>query len=69
VEFLAKRARGILGETRAVELPGHRFFIATLFQPQLSSRPETPHRFFLAFLRAAMRFRKTRSKRNRKARH
>jgi len=62
-------ARGILGETRAVELPGHRFFIATLFQPQLSSRPEAPHRFFLAFLRAAMRFRKTRSKRNRKGRH
>jgi len=55
-------AQGILGETRAVELPGHRFFIATLFQPQLSSRPETPHRFFLAFLRAAMRFRKERAK-------
>jgi CTP synthase (UTP-ammonia lyase) len=55
-------ARGILGETRAVELPGHRFFIATLFQPQLSSRPEAPHRFLLAFLRAAMRFRKTRAK-------
>src|SRR5437762_1033200 len=45
-------ARGIQGETRAVELPGHRFFIATLFQPQLSSRPEAPHRFWLAFLRA-----------------
>jgi CTP synthase (UTP-ammonia lyase) len=55
-------ARGMLGETRAVELPGHRFFIATLFQPQLSSRPEAPHRFMLAFLRAAMRFRKERSK-------
>jgi CTP synthase (UTP-ammonia lyase) len=58
-------ARGILGETRAVELPGHRFFIATLFQPQLSSRPEAPHRFLLAFLRAAMRFRKTRAKKSR----
>lgn len=55
-------ARGILGETRAVELPGHRFFIATLFQPQLSSRPEAPHRFLLAFLCAAMRFRKIRQK-------
>jgi CTP synthase (UTP-ammonia lyase) len=54
-------ARGILGETRAVELADHRFFIATLFQPQLSSRPEMPHRFLLAFLRAAMRFRKARS--------
>jgi len=56
-------ARGMHGETRAVELPDHRFFIATLFQPQLSSRPEAPHRFWLAFLRAAMQFQKARSKR------
>jgi CTP synthase (UTP-ammonia lyase) len=55
-------ARGALGETRAVELPDHRFFIATLFQPQLSSRPEAPHRIWLAFLRAALRFRKNRTK-------
>ena len=48
-------ARGIQGETRAVELPEHRFFIATLFLPQLSSRPESPHPLLLAFLRAAMR--------------
>jgi CTP synthase (UTP-ammonia lyase) len=52
-------ARGIHGETRAVELPDHRFFIATLFQPQLSSRPETPHPLWLAFLRAALRFQKS----------
>jgi CTP synthase (UTP-ammonia lyase) len=55
-------ARGPLGETRAVELPNHRFFIATLFQPQLSSRPEMPHRFLMAFLRAAIRFRRVRAK-------
>ena len=54
-------ARGSHGETRGIELPDHRFFIATLFQPQLSSRPEKPHPFFLAFLQAAMRFRKSRS--------
>ena len=54
-------ARGIQGEPRAVELPDHRFFIATLFQPQLSSRPEAPHRLWTAFLRAAIRFRKARS--------
>ena len=59
---LRVRARGLLGETRAVELHHHRFFIATLFQPQLSSRPEMPHRFLLAFLRAAMRFRRVRAK-------
>ena len=58
-------ARGILGEIRAVELPGHRFFIATLFQPQLSSRPEAPHRFFLAFLRAALRFHRSRTTKSR----
>jgi len=56
-------ACGMQGETRAVELPDHRFFIATLFQPQLSSRPESPHLFWLAFLKAAMQFQKTRSKR------
>lgn len=56
-------ARGIQGETRAVELPNHRFFVATLFQPQLSSRPEAPHPFWLAFLRAAMQFQKERSRR------
>lgn len=51
-------ARGIGGETRAVELPDRRFFVATLFQPQLSSRPEAPHPLWLAFLRAALRFQK-----------
>jgi CTP synthase (UTP-ammonia lyase) len=51
-------ARGIHGETRAVELSDHPFFLATLFQPQLSSRPERPHPVWLAFLRAAMPFRK-----------
>jgi CTP synthase (UTP-ammonia lyase) len=54
-------ARGMMGETRAVELPKHRFFIATLFQPQLSSRPESPHRFMIAFLRAALKFKKAQS--------
>ena len=55
-------ARGIHGEARAVELPNHLFFLATLFQPQLSSRPEAPHPVWLAFLRAAMRFGKVRAK-------
>jgi CTP synthase (UTP-ammonia lyase) len=54
-------ARGIHGEPRAVELSDHRFLIATLFQPQLSSRPEAPHRLWLAFLRAALRFRESSS--------
>jgi CTP synthase (UTP-ammonia lyase) len=41
------------GEVRAVELPGHRFFIATLFHPQLGSRPGKPHPFVQAFVEAA----------------
>ena len=45
-------ARGPQGEARAVELPGHRFFLATLFQPQLSSTPERPHPVLAAFLNA-----------------
>ena len=55
-------ARGIHGEPRAVELPGHRFFVAALFQPQLSSRPESPHRLLVEFLVAAGRFGQTRSR-------
>ena len=50
-------ARGLNGEMRAVELPSNRFFVAALFQPQLSSRPGVPHRLLVEFLRAAIRFR------------
>jgi CTP synthase (UTP-ammonia lyase) len=46
-------ARGLEGEVRAIESPAHRFFIATLFQPQLSSRPEKPHPLVTAFVQAA----------------
>lgn len=40
------------GEVRAVELPGLRFHVATLFQPQLSSRLGMPHPLVLALLHA-----------------
>src|SRR5262245_48276460 len=43
------------GEIRVFELPGHPFFIGTLFVPQSRSRPETPHPLVTAFLQAAMR--------------
>ena len=46
-------ARGMQGEIRAVESPSHRFFIATLFQPQLSSTEKSPHPLILAFVQAA----------------
>jgi CTP synthase (UTP-ammonia lyase) len=41
------------GEVRIVELSEHRFFVATLFLPQLSSTPETPHPLIMAYLKAA----------------
>jgi CTP synthase (UTP-ammonia lyase) len=40
-------------EMRAFALPGHPFFLATLFQPQLTSRPAAPHPIVLGFLRAS----------------
>ncbi len=49
-------ARGPQGEVRAIESPAHRFFIATLFQPQLSSKPGSPHPIILEFLRAAAKW-------------
>lgn len=45
-------ATGADGELRAFELPANRFFVATLFQPQLSSRYTQPHPIVLGFLRA-----------------
>lgn len=49
-------ARAEHGEARAVELTGHPFFVATLFQPQLSSAQEKPHPLITAFVKAAMEF-------------
>ena len=43
------------GEARVLELPDRRFFVATLFVPQLSSSPESPHPLITAYLRAATR--------------
>ena len=51
-------ARGPRGEVRAIESPSHRFFLATLFQPQLSSTPEKPHPIVVGFVKAAAEFAK-----------
>jgi CTP synthase (UTP-ammonia lyase) len=40
-------------EERIVELPDHRFFLATLFVPQTSSAPDAPHPLFVALVAAA----------------
>lgn len=41
----------ILGKPRIIEIPGHIFFIGTLFVPQLSSTPETPHCLVNSFIK------------------
>jgi CTP synthase (UTP-ammonia lyase) len=41
------------GEARVVELPGHPFFIATLFQPERSAFTARPHTLIKAFVEAA----------------
>jgi CTP synthase (UTP-ammonia lyase) len=43
------------GAIRAVELPGHPFFIGTLFLPQHSSSKTNPHPLISAFLHACLR--------------
>lgn len=52
-------ARGAQEECRAIESPAHRFFVATLFQPQLSSRADQPHPLVMAFAQAAADWAKT----------
>lgn len=42
------------GEARILELPGHGFYVATLFVPQMSSSAGDPHPLVVAFLRAAL---------------
>jgi CTP synthase (UTP-ammonia lyase) len=53
-------ARGPKGECRAIESPAHQFYIATLFQPQLTSRKDHPHPLVLAFVQAVADFRRKR---------
>lgn len=43
------------GEVRAVERPDHPFFVATLYQPQLTSAPGAPHPIWSAFVNAVTR--------------
>lgn len=41
------------GEPRILELPGHRFFVGTLFVPQAARNPAAPHPVLTAFLAAS----------------
>ncbi len=47
------------GEVRAVEVSDHPFYVGTLYQPQISSAPDSPHPIFVAYLRAALAFKKS----------
>ena len=42
------------GEVRAIERVDHPFFVATLFQPQLTSAPDAPHQVFAGLLAALL---------------
>jgi CTP synthase (UTP-ammonia lyase) len=42
------------GEARILTIPEHRFFLATLYVPQLTSSITQPHPVILAFMKAAM---------------
>jgi len=44
------------GTARMVELPGHPFFISTLFVPQVVSETGKPHPLIVAYVEAASHF-------------
>ncbi len=50
---LAITGIGAEGDVRVIELPSHRFFLATLFLPQWGSTPEQPDPLIVAYLQAA----------------
>lgn len=48
------------GLVEIVEIPSHPFFIGVQFHPELKSTPEVPQPIFVAFVRAAMEYRRQR---------
>jgi CTP synthase len=62
-ETLENAGLRVAGETREggiriIELPGNRFFIGTGFLPQLSSEAGKPHPLIVAWLKAAVKYKK-----------
>ena len=49
----------LAGQVRVMELSEHPFYVGTLYLPQLSSTPESPHPLIIAYLRAALSFRES----------
>jgi CTP synthase (UTP-ammonia lyase) len=52
---------GGAGEVRIVELPGHPFFLATLFLPQARSTASRPHPLLAGYAAAAVASREARA--------
>jgi CTP synthase (UTP-ammonia lyase) len=46
------------GTVRMMEVASHPFAVSTLFVPQMLSSPEHPHPLIIAYLQAALQFRK-----------
>ncbi|MFC1533322.1 hypothetical protein ACFL7M_08170 [Thermodesulfobacteriota bacterium] len=44
------------GNARIIEIPRHRFFLATLYLPQISSEPKSAHPLILSFVKSAIKF-------------
>lgn len=60
IEAAGMKATGRNPETglvEIVEIPSHPFFIGVQFHPELKSTPEHPQPIFVAFVKAAMKFR------------
>ncbi|NND04145.1 MAG: CTP synthase [Acidimicrobiia bacterium] len=57
LEAVGLHASGVSPDERLVEIveaPGHPFFIASQFHPELKSRPDDPHPLFVGFVEAAL---------------
>jgi CTP synthase (UTP-ammonia lyase) len=50
-------------EARIVELSDHPFYVATLFLPQISSTPESPHPLIVAYLTVGLALKARRNSR------
>lgn len=51
--------KDLLDDARILELPNMKFYVATLFQPQLSSTPQNPHKLIIEYLKAVRKFKET----------
>jgi CTP synthase len=52
--FVASGINPESGLVEIVEIPGHKFFIAGQFHPELQSTVLNPHKLFVAFVKAAL---------------